>query len=310
MDGGLIMVLTMTSPNKTLDSLLSENKEHGENSKFIFFVTSQDITKTSDKISKAFPYKSIVGLHSYIFHKGAFTQKETLLLFIDTKDDQLELEYGLIENVSKDPAKHVLGIQKHVSSIHPGKNNTICVEFCTGGEERLLTTLNSVMQEYGIIVFGATMNLIDSPDQNRLFYNGRLYDDASVYLLIKNNYGRILTASQNIYTHHGDKRYIATKVNKETNALIEINGRPATEVYCEELGITIENLIDAFPYHPISKYIGSNDYLVSVTDFTSDGSLILGKQINQNDLICISDHGLVTVLQIVLFTAANNAKAC
>ena len=284
------MFLAETGIEKDLDALLKECTERTQDTEMILFITADDIGEVSKKISDTFPSVLVTGIQSYIFRHGLLQKSGTVLIFIEKEPSEFQYSYGIIENVSTDPAKDILDIQKKVANIHPGHEDTICLEFCTGGEERLLTTLNSVMKEHGITVFGATTHLIGSPYSSRIFYGRQLYEDACIYILIRNLYGRIITYSQNIYKHHcNGQLYIATKVDKEARTLIELDGRPAAEVYCEELGISMESISDAYPYHPLSKCIGEDNYLVSIRSCNPDGSLTLCKQINQNDLIYIND---------------------
>lgn len=284
------MFLAETGTEKNFDTLLEECKEKEQDTGIILFVTAEDIEDISKKISDSFPSAMVMGIQSYIFRHGLLHKSGTVIIFIEKNPSEFEYSYGIIENVSTDPAKDILDIQKKVVDIHPGHEDTLCLEFCTGGEERLITTLNSVMKEHGITVFGATTHLMGSIDSSRIFYGRQLYDDACIYILIRNLYGRILTYSQNIYKHHNNgQMYIATKVDKETRTLIELDGRPAAEVYCEELGISPDSISDAYPYHPLSKCIGEDNYLVSIRQCNKDGSLTLCRQINQNDLLYIND---------------------
>jgi hypothetical protein len=90
--------------------------------------------------------------------------------------------------------------------------------------------LNAIIKEYGILAFGLTAVGQKLTDQSYVFYNGLYFDDACVYVIIKNNYGRIITYSQNIYMPHDDSRiYIATKVDKKTQTLLELNRSEAKD---------------------------------------------------------------------------------
>ncbi|SFG68348.1 sensor domain-containing diguanylate cyclase [Oribacterium sp. WCC10] len=284
------MVFAETSHEKNLDALLSEHGTENSDIQLVLFITSDVIDDVADKVHDAFPYSHVMGIHSYMFRQGEFRNSGTIIIMLEKEPSDFRYNYGIIENVSTDPAKNILNIQKQVADIHPGIEDTICLEFCTGGEERLMTTLNSVMMDFGIRIFGATIESLEDVSNRTVYYDGLYYDDASIYILIKNLYGKIKTFSQNIYKHHKNgQMYIATKVDKESRSIIELDGRPAVEVYCEELGISPDDIEKAYPYHPLSKCIGEDNYLVSIRGHTDGGSLQLCKQINQNDLLYISD---------------------
>lgn len=286
------MIVLKTSAEDSLEKILTKHRSELQNSELIFFVTADDIKYVSGVFRSMLSDSNVMGFHTYILNGGICHKSGTYVIAIEKNSDFFNIEFGLIENVDTDPVKCVLNLQKQITSVNPGKEDTICLEFCTSGEERLVTTLNSVMKQHGIKVFGSTTDCIETPYPSYLFYNGDMYDNASVYILIKNKCGRIITQTQNIYKHHeGGEVYIATKVDKDTRTLIELNGRPATEVYCQELGISLEDIHGALPYHPFAKSIGEKDYLVSIKEYNSDGSISLFKQINQNDQLFISDLG-------------------
>lgn len=286
------MVVLKTSSDNSLEKVITEHKNELLDSELIFFVTADDIKYACGVFNDLLPDSNVMGFHTYVLNGGICHKSGTFIVAIENNSVFFNIAFGLIENADMDPVKCVLNLQKQITSVNPGKDDTICLEFCTSGEERLVTTLNSIIKQHGITVFGSTTDCIETPYPSYLYYNGILYDNACAYVLIKNKCGRIITQSQNIYKHHeGGEVYIATKVDKDTRTLIELNGRPATEVYCQELGITLDGILDALPYHPFAKSIGEKDYLVSIKDFNSDGSISLFKQINQNDQLFISDLG-------------------
>ena len=50
--------------------------------------------------------------------------------------DDVEVAAGIIENVNTAPINSIYSIEKNIQSINADKNNTICIEFTTGGEYR------------------------------------------------------------------------------------------------------------------------------------------------------------------------------
>ncbi|WP_031549649.1 sensor domain-containing diguanylate cyclase [Oribacterium sp. FC2011] len=281
-----------TTADKNLDDILAENRGLYGESNLIVFVSGEELHLAADKIYSNFPGVDVIGFHSFMFRHGTVDTNGTVLMIFDKNSPEYDFQFGIINGISANPIKNVLSIQKQVEDIKPGEGDTVCFEFCTGNEDHLLTTLNAIIKDHGIMAFGLTAVGQKLTDQSYVFYNGLYFDDACVYVMIKNNYGRIITYSQNIYMPHDDSRiYIATKVDKKTQTLLELNGRPAAEVYCEDLGLPIDEIESAFPYHPLCKVIGQNTYPVSVRACIKDGGLRLFKQINQNDMLYIADLG-------------------
>ncbi|MCR5009131.1 MAG: diguanylate cyclase [Oribacterium sp.] len=281
-----------TSAEKNLDDILAENKGMYGASNLIVFVSGEELHSAADKIYSNFPGVDVIGFHSFMFRHGSVDPNGTVLMIFDKNSPEYDFQFGIINGISANPIKNVLSIQKQVEEIQPGDGNTVCFEFCTGNEDHLLTTLNAIIKEHGIMTFGLTAVGQKLTDQSYVFYNGLYFDDACIYVMIKNNCGRIITYSQNIYMPHEEGMlYVATKVDKKTQTILELNGRPAAEVYCEDLGLPIEDIESAFPYHPLCKVIGQKTYPVSVRECIKNGGLKLFKQINQNDMLYIADLG-------------------
>ncbi len=284
------MVVLESSSEENLEALLNDNISTLQSAELVFFITASNIISVAALFSRLLPDVNVMGIHSFMFLKGKCDRSGTIIIALDGMSEDFDFAYGLIDNVKTEPVKEVLKLQKQVAAVNPGVDNTICMEFCTNNEEKLITTLNSIMKQHGITVFGSTTDCVETTYPSYIFYDNSLYDDACIYLIIKNNRGKIITEYQNIYRHHeGGQVYLATKVDKYTRTLIEIDGRPAAEVYCQELGITTKDIPKAIPYHPFTKSIGEMDYPVSIKGYNPDGSLTLFKQINQNDLLHISD---------------------
>ena len=281
-----------TTADKNLDAILAENRGLHGNSDLIVFVSGDELHSAADKIYSNFPGVDVIGFHSFMFRHGSVDTGGTVLMIFDKKSSEYDFQFGIINGISADPIKNVLAVQKQVEDLKPGEKDTVCFEFCTGNEDHLLTTLNAIIKEHGIMAFGLTAVGQKLTEQSYVFYNGLYFDDACVYIMIKSKLGRILTYSQNIYMPHDEGQiYIATKVDRKNQTLLELNGRPAAEVYCEDLGLPIEEIKSAFPYHPLCKVIGQNTYPVSVRACIKDGGLRLFKQINQNDMLYIADLG-------------------
>lgn len=57
-------------------------------------------------------------------------------------------------------------------------------------------------------------------------YNGRVFEDACVYAIIKNTTGKVGVFKENIYEKKTDKYHFASKVDTLKKAVIEFDGRP------------------------------------------------------------------------------------
>ncbi len=290
------MIFEKISREEKLEEFTASYREKGiaDRIEAVLFVSAcPDVQRVTDCLCGAFPNAAVFGINSIILSEGRVDQEGISVVMFEGEQQYFDYAFGLIERVRTEPTGSIIDIQKKVESVNAGVEDTICLEFCTGGEEYLVTTLNSVMREYGIEVFGSTVwNSDEVNGKSVISYGGRLYEDACMYLLLHNKVGRIKTYIQNIYCPHEDgKGHIVTKVDKATKSLIELDYRPAADVYCEDMNISRDEIMDRFAYHPLGKIVGDITYTVSMRSVGEDGRINLYKQVEKNDLLQIMDLG-------------------
>lgn len=116
-----------------------------------------------------------------------------LALFEDAK-----IQCGVMEHISQCPVSYSGEIQQKITQISPGAEDTVCIEYCTGSEEKLVTTFTSFFEKKGIRLAGGTVFGVPDGKTPIVAYNGSVYEDACVYAIIKNMTGRIKVYKENI----------------------------------------------------------------------------------------------------------------
>lgn len=201
-------------------------------------------------------------------------------LFQDAK-----VSCGVIPNLSDCPLAYIKEVEQKINEVSPGKEDTVCVEYCTGYEERLVTTLHSCFGKKGIGLMGGTTFGVPEGKEALVAYNGKVYPDSCVYALIKNTTGKAKVFKENIYKKKNDISHIATKVNVENRALIELDGRPATAVYSQEVGVPTDKIVDNVIVNPMGRAVGDQVFISAMKALNGKGEIENFKRINKNDCI-------------------------
>ncbi len=251
----------------------------------ILFCPYSQLEETSKLISMKKPNVPLIGTCSTTYYESEASGSRTLLIEFGQDAD---VQVGVLRNLSSAPMLDIADMEQKVSAIGAGDSNTICVEFCTNDEERLVTTMNVELEKSKIPLIGGT--IFDLPEGATAYamLNGKLYEDACCYALIKNKSGKIRTYSENIFGPKECPRYhIATKVNLVTKELISLDGRPAADVYCEDANVSKAELVDNILVSPLGRVIGDEIFITSPYSIGSNGSLMSYKKINENDTIQI-----------------------
>lgn len=72
---------------------------------------------------------------------------------------------------------------------------------------------------------------------------------------------------------------------------MELDGRPAAEVYSQELGISKDKIIDNVLKNPMGRAVGDEVFISSMMSMESNGTLVNYKRINKNDCIYFLELG-------------------
>ncbi len=188
---------------------------------------------------------------------------------------------GVLESVSTKPARYIDRLVKDIEKVRPGKENTAIIDFCAGNDAAVLTTMSSLLDKYNLQVMGAT------GDAGKVAVNGKVYEDAMTYAVVKNEGGKVKTYKENIYEPKDNNQLVASKTDKAKYYLGELNGRPAKQVYMELTNTrTDEEVVNQTFQNPLGKMVGDDVFICSLKDVSGNG-LILYRQINDSDILTL-----------------------
>lgn len=277
-----ISIGTSTKPD--VASAVSEVCAKAGNPKFLVLLSSFDQFEEASKlITSKYPGVPIIGTGTISYFDTTASDKRMILMAFGS---DVDVEVGVIRNLSTAPMLDIPELEEKISKINAGDSNTICLEFCTNDEERLVTTLNVALERARIPIIGGTVFGYSEKQTPQVLVDGVLYEDACCYALLKNKAGKIRTYSENIYGPMPcAKSHIATKVNLANKELITLDGRPAADVYCEDADVSRAELVDNVLTNPLGRIVGNQIFITSPYAIGNNGSLINYKKINENDSI-------------------------
>lgn len=195
--------------------------------------------------------------------------------------DGVKVAVNVLENVSTMPARYITRFMDDIETIKPGKENTAVIDFCAANDAAVMTTLSGLIEKYNLQVMGAT------GDAGKVSINGKIYEDAMVYAIVKNEGGKVKAYKENIYEPRDKMQLVASKTDKSKYYLGELNGRPAKQYYMELTGINSEkDIVNQTFQNPFGKMIGDDVCIASIKDIAGNG-LILYRQINDSDILTL-----------------------
>ncbi len=97
---------------------------------------------------------------------------------------------GVLEKTKTAPARFIKRLIDDVEALSPGNDDTALINFCTGGDKKMLNTISYEVESKGIHSIGAGTN------KSLVSANGVIYEEATVYAVIKNLSGKIKSYSE------------------------------------------------------------------------------------------------------------------
>ncbi|MCR5216658.1 MAG: hypothetical protein K6C69_06935 [Lachnospiraceae bacterium] len=242
----------------------------------ILMTTNDNFEKHVAKVEEKFPKVPSIGCIAMGYSKNVVEKGVAIVAFCDS----VTVAANILENVSKMPARHIERLEKDLHTVNPGRDNTAIIDFCSGNDACVLTSISPLCKRYGIQLMGAT------GDQGKVSCNGKIYPDGMAYAVIKNNTGRVKTYKENIYVPMEGIRLIASKTDREKYYMGELNGQSAKQVYMKLLNIQEKDIGTQTFKNPFGKMIGDDICIISIKEVVGNG-LACYRQVNDSDILTL-----------------------
>ena len=198
--------------------------------------------------------------------------------------DGVNATANVLEEVSVMPVKYIDRLEQDVHTVNGSLNDTVCIDFCSGNDACVLTSIYSVLKKKNISLVGGT------GDGGKVSANGKIYSDAVAYALVKNKNGKVKAYKENIYRQMDNYRFIASKTDKANYMLGKLNGVPAKQVYQDILHVTEKEILTQTFKNPFGKINGDDTCIISIKEVNGD-ALTCFRQVNDSDVLILLELG-------------------
>lgn len=274
-------VVGMSSQTIPVNAIEEATKDL-KNPKLVIFCSSiNGFTEYSEMLKSKFPKALVIGATSYVGLCKKKAYKEGLV--VAGIEDGIECYGDVLEKIDQYPLVYVERIEKSVEKLS-NTENVICFELTTGlvnSEESVLTTLNAVLESKKIPVFGATAGDDAKAGYTMVSYNGKVYKNGCVFVMIRNLGGKIKVYRENIYKPIG-KYHIATKVDSSKRMVYEYDHKPAAKVMAEDLGVSVSELPKYLDQYPWGRIMGKEVYITANREILKDDVVAYHARVYKN----------------------------
>lgn len=198
--------------------------------------------------------------------------------------DGVRATANVLEQVSVMPVRYIRRLEEDIKKVDCTQKDTVCIDLCSGNDACVLTTMHTALKQRSISLVGGT------GDGGKVSANGRIYEDAVAYALVKNLNGRVKTYKENIYHRMGDYRFIASGTDKAKYILGSLNGQPARQVYQNILHVTEQQISTQTFKNPFGKLNGDDVCIISIKE-VNGSALACFRQVNDSDVLILLELG-------------------
>ena len=278
------------SKKSDASAAVNEAASNIQNPNLLVYITPYEtLTEIAKLINDKFPGVPSIGTSGISYFETEASDKELVIMAFGS---DCEAQVGALRYLSSAPLYDIGGLKKAISKVSPGNEDTVCLEFCTNDEERLVSSMNAALEERKVPLVGGTVYGVPEGKKSMVCVNGELFTDACCYAVVKNKSGKIHTYSENIYyADPGAKKHIATRVNLAKKELLTLDNRPAVDVYSEDTGLDKSKVAANALEAPLGRVVGDEVFICSMYATGSNGSLINYKRVNENDTISVLKLG-------------------
>ena len=231
-------------------------------------------------LEKRFPGIPSIGCIGMSYQTGVVENGVGIIAFLDG----VTAVANVLEQASTMPIKYIQRLEQDIQALGGSSRDTVCIDFCSGNDACVLTTIYTALRKRNISLVGGT------GDQGRVAANGRVYQDAVAYALVRNQNGRVKTYKENIYHQLGNYRFVASNTDRANYILGALNGKSAKQVYKDILHVSDEEILTRTFQNPFGKLNGDDTCIISIKEVNGN-ALACFRQVNDSDVLILLELG-------------------
>ncbi|MBK3494787.1 FIST C-terminal domain-containing protein [Viridibacillus sp. YIM B01967] len=268
------------------------SKLHTEPALLLFFTsTIHKFEEVTALFHEQYPNSRVVGLTT-TGEIGPFGFLENGLAAMSFSKEIGRISTVLMEDISKYPifsrndlvtAAKNTGINLNSQSL---EKEGLAIVFPNGliaAEEKMLSIVNSIFTNEGFPVFGGTAGDDAKFIETYVSVNGKISSNGGVVIFMKPSVDFFML-KENIFTSTGKSMKI-TKVDIEQRIVYELDGKKATTVYANLLGVKESQLDQYFMTNPIGRRFNDEIFIASPFQILPNGAIQFYCQVFQDAIV-------------------------
>ena len=118
---------------------------------FIMLLSNEEqFERHVEELEKRCPGVPSIGCIGMCYQMGVVEHGVGVIAFCDG----VAAAAGVLEHVSTMPVKYIQRLERNIQQVRGSSRDTVCIDFCTGNDACVLTTMNTVLRQHGISLVG------------------------------------------------------------------------------------------------------------------------------------------------------------
>lgn len=254
----------------------------------VYCADDSNFAAITTKLYELMPETNMIGTTGFMFSdNGSFSDGIAAVGF---EENEVEVYVGTLQDADTCPICYLPELRDCAEKIHKKykDKDALCLEFATGYEEKMVSTMKICLESVGMRILGGTSGNTGEGQPKKVACNGKIYTNAVAYAVIGSKMGKIEIVKENLFRERTIAHRV-TRVSENGRTVLEIDGRKAMDVYEEELGYSDANVGDGVFKNPLCRIVGTENYITAIFSFNPDRSISTYKNVQKNDLLCFTD---------------------
>ncbi|MBP5176934.1 MAG: FIST C-terminal domain-containing protein [Treponema sp.] len=287
----------VSTRTKNIDSAVNElcGKLHKNldsyNAVIFLAAIDYDFPLLSKKIKEKFPNAEVLGTSTAgEFSDAGFTEGSIILTTMH--DLSTKVKGVFIDHASKYPIAYKDDIEAALKACginiaDPNSHrDAFALEFTNAiynAEETILSNFYAIIKNDRFPLAGATAGYTGNTPKSFVSYNGKSTQDGAVMLFVKTRC-KFDIRQEDIFNPTGKQIYV-TKADTMRRELHTLNGRPATTVYAEQLGVSESQAAQQTFENPFGRFVNGSIHIAALASLTSDKKITSFARITPNSTL-------------------------
>ncbi|MBR6295167.1 MAG: FIST C-terminal domain-containing protein [Treponema sp.] len=250
-----------------------------------------DFPLLSQKIKEKFPNAEVLGTSTAgEFSDAGFSEGSIILTTMH--DLSTKVKGVFIDHASKYPIAYKDDIEAALKACginiaDPNSHrDAFAIEFTNAiynAEETILSNFYAIIKNDRFPLAGATAGYTGNTPKSFVSYNGKSTQDGAVMLFVKTRC-KFDIRQEDIFNPTGKQIYV-TKADTMRRELHTLNGRPATTVYAEQLGVSESQAAQQTFENPFGRFVNGSIHIAALASLTSDKKITSFARITPNSTL-------------------------